>query len=268
MTTISQDVPGNSLVPTPPDPGARATCVLRTLAAMSALCAGIPGRPLAEQCAALLLAACACLAIELARESRSYAPLRTGLLVLALIDAALAALRWTFLAGGPYFGLYRVAFHLQEALVLATFATIPLVAASPSVDGRRWRLLRGTVVLGAVVALAWLVLGYPTVRSLPVVDRGAWLCACYLAVDVAALLAACLALWWGRRSSPTPDARTVRQVVACLVVGDAVLLAVGAWRRGLFGAPYAAHQAGLCALYLVVAAVQARALVGGRRVAP
>ncbi len=53
--------------------------------------------------------------------------------------------------------------------------------------------------------------------------------------------------------------------IVWLVAGDLLLLGVGAWRYGLFGAAYEVQQAGLLVVWGTVAAMQCAALVGARR---
>lgn len=254
---------GSDLTPSPPDPGVVGLAPCLALAA-SALGVLLPDRAPLERLAALALVGCAVLAVAWHRRDRSHGPVRSGLVATAAIDSVNAGLRDFVLTGGPYAGFLRSVFHAHEALTLASIAALPLVAGAVLLRGRRWRLLRTCVVVGALGMLAALVDGYAVVRNLPVEARGEWLRLRYLVAELLSLFATCAVVWRARRARGRPST-PAEQTVACLLVGGLALLLVGSWERGLFGPAYSVHQAGLAAMYLVVALVHARALRGDGR---
>lgn len=225
----------------------------------------LPERPPLERLAAFLLLAAAALSILYTRTDAGHRPVRNGLLVITAIDSANAGMKSILLTGGPYFGALRVAFHIHEALTLASLLVLPLVAvALLSPDRRGAKLLRTLSLLVGGVALVHLVTAYPAVRELALPDREEWLRLRYLGTELVALFAAAAVILGARPTAKV--SRISDTVVRCLLVGRLALLAVGAWGRGLFGAPYSIHQAGFVGLYLVLVAVYARSLrEDGRR---
>lgn len=258
-----RDDPIPPIGPTPPDPGAR-VCIPCIVVGASVLGVLLPERPPLERLAAFLLLACAALASAWRRRSRSHAPVQVGLTAASVLDSVNAAVKDGALRGGPYFGAARVAFHAHEALTVASIVVPPLVAGAVLVGGRRWRLLRTCVVVGALATLAVLVAGYPAVRELPVDARGEWLRQRYLAAEVASLFVT-TAVAWRAGLFRLRQTSLAERTVACLLVGGLALLFVGAWGRGLFGPAFAVHQAGLAAMYGVVAAIHVQALRGDGR---
>lgn len=249
--------------PAPPDPGFKN--LFPPALTVSALGVALPDRPPLERLAALALLACASLAFAAqVRGHRAHAPVALALAVATVSDSANAALRATVLLGGPYFSWHRAAFHLHEALTLLPAVVLPLAAGRVYLRGRRCRLLRTGVVSLALALFTSMIAGYAGLRSLPVVARAEWLQFRYLAAEVVSLSIAGAVLVRSRSDAvrvPTATAHTL----ACLVVGGFTLLVVGAWGRDLFGPGFSAHQAGLAALYLVVALVHVAALWRGGR---
>jgi hypothetical protein len=259
------------LDPTPPNPGAVA---LGLVPGIFLLCATI-------------------LAFRIARREPRHRPVAVALATLAgagLVRYLLFAL--VLPPAGPFAGWLRAAFHVDEALYLMSAAVPALLALATLRRFRpgpasRW-LPR---VLVAVYVAAWLalVLTYP-------LTRGDVLRRVYLGAEIAGLLVACATVgaWVIRRRTLQRervgvverltrgwndyDANTGMEVdeelravprvtLACvllLALAPVALLLVGAWRYGLFGAAYAAQQAGLLALYGCVAVAQAWAWWRGR----
>lgn len=226
------------LDPTPPLPGAvgplTAPHVLLVVAAVLASLAWWRSRTPAGRAVALCLTATACASL-------------CGLAVQGL---------W-LTSPGPYGGWKRVAFHAHEALGLVSTTALAWVAVDVLTPPAR-RLWPGFAGCWAA-ALAALVLTYPEVRGEDL--RRVLLLLEGVAVFTAATAVGC----WAARGAWRSKWSAAVQTVLALTAADLVLLAVGAWPRGLFGRAYAVQQAGLAALYLVVAAVNARALLGGER---
>jgi hypothetical protein len=167
---------------------------------------------------ALFLAATTAIALAFARPL--YWPLALFLFGAMLADWIRRGLAAGPLAApGPYTGLTRSAFHVEQALLLAW--PFGLAALAWIIFGRRSPRLAARLYLVTAVALA---AAYPHVR-------GPRLRLCYLAIEIATLLAAAaaVAVWAWRRERP----RLEHGVVLCLLgVGAAKLKPV--WGGDLF----------------------------------
>lgn len=216
----------------------------------------------------VLLAVSAWAAWILAHLDARHRPMAIGLGAWSALILLGQLLNATILATpGPYTGLARAAFHIEEATRLVTAALPPWMALAvlrkyppgPS----KFRMWTNRVAGAAVVALvwAWLVIEYPALR-------GEGLRRVYLVAELAALLVACAAiLSWLRRPRDLATApRWYTTTPVLVIVGaDVFLLVVGAWRYGLFGDAYRVQQWGLLPLWGAVAAVQGVALLLARR---
>jgi hypothetical protein len=173
-----------------------------------------------------------------------------GALLLAMILQAILRLALT---GGPYFGWTRLAFHADQASRLAT-ALVPawlgFVVLGEQPERRATRAL--ALAWGALLLVA--IVAYPFLRPLPLDGRIARARIFYGAVDVASSSIGIACVVRSRLAAPDLALARAESVAAMLIAGDAVLLVAGALPRGLFGAAYSAQQAGLSALYLLVAA--------------
>ena len=268
--------------PTPPDPGAWVVWRHPWPAVIVLAGGALAARQAPAQLAAsLLLLVSAFLAALLARGDARHWPLAHGVLAVSSASIARALLATYVLHGGPYEGWLRAAFHVEQALYLVGTVAIPWMAAvtlrhPPGPSGRVQRAIVGATygVLGALIA------GYPELR-------GGGLLRVYLGAEIVAIFMALLAVvLWVRRRGWLPEAsKMLRDHVApnvlfdmyggvrwytwaplvLIIGGDLVLLLVGAWRYGLFGAAYVVQQWGLVALWGGVAAQQVVALALRRR---
>lgn len=156
---------------------------------------------------------------RIARLRPYHRAMATWLAVVAAADVARWALSITLLAvSGPYTGCHRVAFHAEQAMMLAE--PFGLVAVALMATTRR----NVTHVVGAYLAVvAVLVTTYPALR-------GAALGWVYFGVEVAAAgVVACGAVaWWRARRWPT----MTEILVAVYAAMRAALVLVG---------PFAAH---------------------------
>lgn len=283
------------LDPYPPNPGARAIMLaphgvlVVELAAVAALAHG--SVMLLVLPALLVLAAWG--AWLLARIDTRHGPIAIGLGAWAALALLGRALDVTALAAdGPYHGLVRVAFHIEEATWLAT-AVLPAWTATSALDDERGKSWARDWRTWLPWALAWffLAIGYPMIR-------GEILLKFYVGAEFASLFVAAIAiLSWTRRASVLSREREAISdrlakgwdditansglendadraelprwytygTVLALVIGDLALLIWGAWRWGLFGDAYVVQQGGLVAVWGTVAAIQGAALVLARR---
>jgi hypothetical protein len=247
----------------------------------------VPPKPgiVALMCAPLaLLVVSAVLAYLLSRKDRRHRPVAIGLGVMAVAVLGRLAMDAPLNVEGPHVGWMRAMFHFDQALLLVGVAALPWVTLAtlralppgPSTRHSSW-LLRVAVPLSMM--LVALVVGYPSIR-------GEALRRAYLAAELAALFWCAVAIvGWLRRRGWASQTIVVTEATETtftlggaagprwytlavplgLVGADAVLLAFGAWRYGLFGQAYTLQQAGLLALYAGLACVQVAALIQTRR---
>lgn len=162
------------------------------------------------------------LALRLARMRADYRPIALFLAGTAITDLALVALTIgasTALPTAPLTGIARFVGHVRQTLYLVWpfgFAALFVTVFS----GRFPRIIPGAYV----VALAALVLGYPTLR-------GETLRQVYSGIELAALIVALAAIiqWAWRRESPT-----LTHVVALLLLGTEIAALLGPWHRDIF----------------------------------
>ncbi len=245
------------------------------------------------------LVASAVLAYLLARRDRRHRPVAIALVAIAIAEVLHLALRLLVLVparaelgAAPYAGFVRAIFHVTEGCYLVSVVALPWLAWETFTEGGEdlppgpgWRRRALLAVAAWAAVLLALVLGYPTLR-------GDVLRQVYLGAELAALFVCVVAIApWLRRSpwtkplnmmesmrpgagetfarvaqTPPPSPRWYTSAsVLVLVAGDAVLLAAGAWRHGLFGAVYQIQQAGLLGLYFVIVCMHVFAIVSGRR---
>ncbi len=133
------------------------------------------------------------------------------------------------LGTAPYAGASRVAFHIQQAAVVARPVGLAALAAVVLLSPPAARLAARAASGVYAASVAALALAYPALR-------GDALGRVYFGAELAALLAAggALAAWWPRRAWPTLTEGTV------LVVGVLQIGVVIAWRRSFAGFPAAA----------------------------
>ncbi len=189
----------------------------------------------------------------LARSRRDHVPVAVALTAVSLADligTVLHAAVPTLDCVGPYTGVTRIAFYVDQARYLVWPAAVGAlsVIVAAKLPARRVLLL---------VFLAWSALNgylsgtYPDVRG-PTLRR------VYLGVQLVALAAGVAAFGaWVRRGGLRAGAPAPAVVVAALIVGtELASLAVGPWTRGLFGEAYQTEQVMVAVLYAVIAAVQ------------
>jgi len=295
VTTRESTPIAGGLDPYPPNPGFRAcrlaphVVLIIELALLAALSRG----------SAMLLALPALLVLSawaawlLARVDVRHRPIAVGVGVWAALALLGRGVDVTMLAGaGPYTGWARAAFHIEEATRLVTAALPAWMALTVMTKYPLGPSLRQHLAwwLPWACALVLLVIGYPELR-------GDALRRAYLGAELAALLVAVVAIlsWVQRRgwraglADPSAAARAgwtallgpvpvldiaadtwsslwyTYGTVLAIVVGDVVLLGVGAWRYGLFGDAYVVQQGGLLGVWGIVALLQGTALVMARR---
>jgi hypothetical protein len=147
------------------------------------------------------------------------------------------------LSAPPFTGAARIAFHVDEALFLASAVSLSVAAIVLCVERRA---LAWLPTLAWVVAVAYLATHYPEIR-------GESLRKFYLAAELAALAAsvASLATLWWRHVDWTPAHMCL---FACVAVDGGTLFA-GAWWWG-FWSDWAANQAAFALLYAVLTGYQ------------
>ncbi|WP_437647334.1 hypothetical protein [Sorangium sp. So ce362] len=148
------------------------------------------------------------------------------------------------LAGAPFTGWTRLAFHVESALFIGWIAGVAALAVWIFGRRRPWGVLAVYVVAVAVLAA-----GYPTFR-------GELLGRAYLALELAALCTSvgCLILWFlgGERG------RTHHLAAGFIVIGESLML-LGPFRVGIFDAWDLARSI-LIALYISLVPVQGVAI--------
>ncbi|WP_437590456.1 hypothetical protein [Sorangium sp. So ce1000] len=144
------------------------------------------------------------------------------------------------LAGAPFTGWVRAAFHLESALFLGWMAGVAALAVFIFGRRRPWGVLAVYVVAVAVLAA-----GYPTFR-------GALLAKAYTACELAALCVSVgyLLRWYFGRE----PAQSHHFIGGLIVVAELTMLA-GPFRVGIFGAWDLARSI-LFALYLALTPTQ------------
>jgi hypothetical protein len=178
-------------------------------------------------------------------DHRPFAAWSVGTVVATLARAILAAtvLPVRPLGSPPFVGAQRLAFHVDQALFLASDAGLAALAIWLFAERRRLALLPALAWAGTVVYLA---AQYPEIR-------GDALRQVYLAAQLGALavgISAIASLWW-RRGGMT----SARQCLLCCVAVDGGTLFVGAWRWG-FWDRWSLNQVAFALLYAVLAAYQ------------
>lgn len=234
--------------------------------------------------ASSLLFASAALSLVLARLDPLHRPVAIAISATSGASIARAILRAAVLHGGPYTGWARAAFHIEQALYLVSTVAVPwlaivtLTAWPPGpTRARTLSAWASAVLIGTALVL---IAGYPGLRDGPLRQI-------YLGAELAALLGASIAIvsWIlrrGWRGTNAPDGLRglvhpdvigdvyglrwyTWSAVLMIVVADLGLLFAGAWRYGLFGPAYEHQDAGLIALWGVVAAVHGTAIAVERR---
>ena len=167
-----------------------------------------------------LQALAAVLAVAVAWRRPSYRP-TAGFLFGALVASLVRlALRWARVgAPVPYVGAARLGFHLDSALFLAWPLGIAALARWTFAGRRPWPVLAAWAL-----AVAALVLGYPTIR-------GDLLRKVLLGIELGSLavaVAAFVAFFW-RREWPR-----LEHLAALAVLGFEGATIVGPWLTGLF----------------------------------
>ncbi|WP_437767111.1 hypothetical protein WMF27_20895 [Sorangium sp. So ce281] len=144
------------------------------------------------------------------------------------------------LAGAPFTGWVRVAFHLESALFVGWMAGVAALAVWIFGRRRPWGVL-----IAWAVAVAVLAIGYPALR-------GALLAKVYTACELAALCVSVgfLLRWYFGRE----PAQSHHFVGGLIVVAELTMLA-GPYRVGIFGAWDLARSI-LFALYLALTPTQ------------
>jgi hypothetical protein len=196
----------------------------------------------------------------LSRRQPGHGPVAWALGLVLGADLVRTGLSYVLPCDGPYRGLDRAAFNVDEGLWLlwpVVLAWLPL---------RVLGVVRDPRLLNAVAVASWVSLAI-TVGLLYPALRGDPLRQLYLASELAGLLVACgaMAAWVGRGGLREGTPRPATLVAALLVAVELSQLAAGAWTAGLFGEAYTAEQAALCALYGVVTLVQGGAWWMARR---
>lgn len=189
-----------------------------------------------------LQALAALLAVALAWRRPSYRP-TAGFLLGALVASLvrLAMRPWLGAAPVPYVGAARLGFHLDSALFLAWPLGIAALARWTFAGRRPW-----PVLLAWVLAVAALVLGYPTIRGdlLRKVLLGGELAA--LAVAVVAFVA-----FVGARQKPR-----LEHVAAMLILALEGATLAGPWLAGLYAEGWRGALVTYSALYAGLAVLQ------------
>ncbi|WP_437800190.1 hypothetical protein [Sorangium sp. So ce693] len=147
-------------------------------------------------------------------------------------------------AGAPFTGWVRFAFHIESALFVGWMAGVAALAVFIFGRRRPWGVLAVYVVVVAVLAA-----GYPTFR-------GELLGKAYLALELAALCTSvgCLLLWFlGRERGKT------QHLAAGFIVIAETLMLVGPFRMGIFSAWDLARSI-LIALYISLVPVEGVAI--------
>lgn len=178
-------------------------------------------------------------------DHRPFAAWSVGTVIatLARLILAVTVLPTRPLGSPPFAGVQRLAFHLDEALFLASDAGLAVLAIWLFDERRRLAFLPALAWAGTV---AYLAAHYPEIR-------GDDLRKVYLAAQLGALavaIASIASLWW-RRGGMTP----ARQCFLCCVAVDGGALFVSFWRWG-FWAKWSLNQVAFALLYGVLAAYQ------------
>jgi hypothetical protein len=148
------------------------------------------------------------------------------------------------LAGAPFTGWTRAAFHVESALFVGWMAGIAALAVWIFARRRPW-----SVLAVYVVAVSVLAAGYPTFR-------GELLGRAYLALHLAALCVSvgCLLLWF----LGSERGRAHHLAAGFIIIAEMTMLA-GPFRMGIFNAWDLARSI-LLALYISLVPVQGVAL--------
>jgi hypothetical protein len=185
-----------------------------------------------ERAAYLLSLGAVILAWLLARRRLAHRPVALLLMIGLAGDAFRRALRVAVLAparaalaGAPYMGAPRLAFHAEQALFLAWLASL-VAAAIQTFAAESAKPRRGLILAIWAATVLTLTLTYPATRG-PVLAR------CYLAAELTAILisGAAIVNWVPRRRSPELH----HLAIALVVAAECVSALAGPWRTNLFG---------------------------------
>jgi hypothetical protein len=148
------------------------------------------------------------------------------------------------LAGAPFAGWVRVAFHVESAMFIGWMAAVAALAVLIFGRRRPWGVLAVYVVAVAVLAI-----GYPTFR-------GELLGKAYLACQLAALCTSVgfLLRWFAGR-----EPAKVHHIAAGLIILTELSMLAGPYRFGIFTTWHLA-QSMLIALYVTIVPVQGVAI--------
>ena len=193
-----------------------------------------------------LQALAALLAVVLAWRRPSYRPTAGFLLGAFLASMVRLALRPVLLAASlPLAGLPRLVFHLEQALFLAWPLGIAALARWTFAGKRPWPVLAAWAL-----AVAVLVLGYPTIR-------GDLYRKVLLGIELAALavaVASFVAFFWARQKP------RLEHVAALFVFGTEGVTLVGPWLAGLFAEGWRGALLSYSVLYAVLIFLQGGSL--------
>lgn len=193
-----------------------------------------------------LQALAALLAVALAWRRPSYRP-TAGFLLGALVASLvrLAMRPWLGAAPVPYVGAARLGFHLDSALFLAWPLGIAALARWTFAGRRPW-----PVLLAWVLAVAALVLGYPTIR-------GDLLHKVLLGGELAALAVAVVAFvtFAGARRWPH-----LEHLAAMLILALEGATLAGPWLAGLYAEGWRGALLSYSVLYAILAVLQGGSL--------
>jgi len=192
-------------------------------------------------------ACAAALAVVLVLRRREYRPVACYLILVTIADEARLALRLGFDLGtpGPYWGLRRVAFHIESAL----FLTWPFGLAALCLSVLACRPVRVVILLYAALVLV-LTLAYPHIR-------GDALSLVYAIVYGAALFtgAASIPLWL-RREEPAREVEHLSTVALLALTGVFIL---GPFVWGAFTSWPISHIASII-FYVLISTLAIRAI--------